>query len=179
VNRESSVFNIDKIFEDIRVVGDATMSDATKFYRMDYGYTLFNDDRSRIKLLAGIYSLDLEYVFEAEGDITEDGVTTPGSVLERASVFAPLPLIGLDFWFSFTPEWSMATTVGFVAGKYEDVSAVVVQAGFNAQYKFSRHIGGVIGLTSFAADVDIENSSEKQEISYAYDGLFVGMHFVF
>ncbi len=179
VNRESSVFSIDKTFEDIRVVGDATMSDATKFYRLEYGYTLFNDDRSRIKLLAGIYSLDLEYVFEAEGDITEDGVTTPGSVLERASVFAPLPLIGLDFWFSFTPEWSMATTVGFVAGKYGDVSAVVVQAGFNAQYKFSRHIGGVIGLTSFTADIDIENSSEKQEISYAYDGLFVGMHFVF
>ena len=179
VNRESSVFSIDKIFEDIGVVGDATMSDTTNFYRLDYGYTLFNDDRSKIKLLAGIYSLDLEYVFEAEGDITEDGVTNSGSVLKKASVFAPLPLIGLDFRFSFTPEWSMATTVGFIAGKYEDVSAVVVQAGINVQYKFSRHIGGVIGLTTFTADVDIEDSSEKQEISYAYDGLFVGVHFVF
>jgi hypothetical protein len=179
VNRESSIFNIDKTFEDIRVVGAATLSDTTNFFRLVYGYTLFNDDRSKIKLLAGIYSLDLEYVFKAEGEITEDGVTKSGSILEEANVFAPLPLIGLDFWFSFTPEWSMATTVGFVAGKYEDVSAVVVQAGINAQYKFSRHIGGVIGLTTFTADVDIEDSSEKQEISYAYSGLFVGMHFAF
>jgi hypothetical protein len=126
VNRESSVFSFDKTFEDIRVVGDATMTDTTNFYRLDYGYTLFNDDRSKIKLLAGIYSLDLKYVFEANGDITKGGVTTSGSILEEANVFAPLPLIGLDFWFSFTPEWSMATTVGFVAGKYEDLSAVVM-----------------------------------------------------
>jgi hypothetical protein len=179
VNRESSIFSFDKTFEDIRVVGDATMTDTTNFYSLEYGYTLFNDDRSRIKLLAGIYSLDLKYVFEADGDITVDGVTTSGSILEEANVFAPLPLIGLDFWFSFTPEWSMATTVGFVAGKYEDLSAVVMQAGINAQYKFSRHIGGVIGLTSFSADITIEDSDEKKDIDYAYDGLFMGIHFVF
>jgi len=179
INRESSVFSFDKTFEDIRVVGDATMSDTTNFYQLDYGYTLFNDDRSKIKLIAGIYTLDLKYVFKAEGDITIEGVTTSGSILEEANVLAPLPLIGLDFWFSFTPEWSMATRVGFVAGSHDDLSAVVVQAEINAQYKFSRHIGGVIGLTSFAADVVIEDNIEKQEISYAYDGLFVGMHFVF
>jgi len=179
INRESSLFSFDKTFEEIRIVGDATISDTTNFYRLDYGYTLFNDDRSKIKLLAGIYSLDLKYVFKAEGNITVDGVTTSGAILEEANVFAPLPLIGLDFWFSFTPEWSMATRVGFVAGKHEDLSAVVVQAGINAQYKFNRYIGGVIGLTSFAADIVIEDSIEKQDISYAYDGLFVGMHFVF
>ena len=179
VNRESSLFSFDKTFEDIRVVGDASISDTTKFYRLDYGYTLFNDERSQIKLLAGIYSLDLKYVFKAKGDITIGDVTTSGSVLEEANVFAPLPLVGLDFWFSFTPEWSMETNVGFVAGTYEDLSAVVLQAGINAQYKFNRHIGGVIGLTSFAADVVIEDNIERQDISYSYDGLFLGVHFVF
>jgi hypothetical protein len=179
VNRETSVFSFDKTFEDIRVVGDATLSDSTKFFQLDYGYTLFNDDRSKINFVAGISMLDLKYVFTADGDITVDGVTTPGSFIEEANVFAPLPLIGLDFWFSFTPKWSMATTVAFVAGKYEDVSAVVVKTGINARYRFSKRTGGVIGLTSFSADVEIEDSIKKQEISYAYDGLFAGLHFVF
>jgi hypothetical protein len=179
INRESSVLSFDKTFEDVRVVGDATMSDVTNFYRLDYGYTLFNDDRSKIKFLAGIYSLDLKYVFNAEGAITIDGVTQSGSIHEEVSVFAPLPLIGLDFWFSFTPEWSMATKVAFVAGSHEDLSAVVLQTGINAQYKFSRHVGGVLGLANFAADIVIEDDIEKQEISYAYGGLFIGMHFVF
>lgn len=70
VNRESSLFNIDETFEDIRVQGNAKITDATKFYRLNYGYTLFNDDRSKIKLNAGIYGLGLEYVFEAQGQIT-------------------------------------------------------------------------------------------------------------
>lgn len=179
INRESSILSFDKTFEDVRVVGDATMSDTTNFYRLDYGYTLFNDDRSKIKFIAGIYSLDLKYVFKAEGDITIDGVTISGEILEEANVFAPLPLIGLDFWFSFTPKWSMATKVGFVAGSYEDLSAVVLQTGINTQYKFTKHIGGVIGLVSFDADVVIEDNNEKQDIGYAYDGLFLGLHFVF
>ena len=104
INRESSIFGFDKTFEDVRVVGDATLSDTTNFYRLEYGYTLFNDDRSKIKFLAGIYGLDLKYVFKAEGNITVDGITTSGSILEEANIFAPLPLIGLDFWFSFTPN---------------------------------------------------------------------------
>lgn len=69
VNRESSIFNIDKTFEDVRVVGDATISDATDFYQLTYGYTLFNDERSSIKFVAGIYGLDLKYVFNAEGGV--------------------------------------------------------------------------------------------------------------
>ena len=179
IYRESSILSFDKTFEDVRIVGDATMSDTTNFYQLDYGYTLFNDDRSKIKLIAGIYSLDLKYTFKAEGNITIDGVTTSGEILEEANVFAPLPQIGLDFWFSYTPKWSMATKVGFVAGSYEDLSAVVFQAGINTQYKFTKHIGGVIGLVSFNADVVIEDNIEKKDISYAYDGLFMGLHFVF
>jgi len=179
IYRESSILSFDKTFEDVRVAGDATISDSTNFYQLDYGYTLFNDDRSKIKFIAGIYSLDLKYVFKAEGDITIDGVTISGEILEEANVFAPLPLIGLDFWFSFTPKWSMATKVGFVAGSYEDLSAVVLQTGINSQYKFTKHIGGIIGLVSFDADVVIEDDIEKQDISYAYDGLFLGLHFVF
>jgi len=105
VNRETSLFDIDETFEDVRIQGDAKLTDATNFYRFGYGYTLFNDSRSKIKLHAGIYGLDLKYVFEAEGQITQDGVTTSGSIKEEAKVFAPLPLIGLDMWFRFTPSW--------------------------------------------------------------------------
>ena len=179
VRRTSRILDIDKTFEDIEIIGDATITDTTSFYSLDYRYTLFRDDRSRIKLLAGIYGLDLKYVFEAEGEITIDSSSVSDSIIEETSIFAPLPLIGLDFWFSFTPKWSMATKVGFVAGSHEDLSAVVFQTGINAQYQFNKHVGGVLGLTSFAADVVIEDNLEKQDISYAYDGLFMGLHFVF
>ena len=179
VNRESSLLNIDETFEDVRVVGNAKITDATNFYRLNYGYTLFNDDRSKIKLAAGIYGLDLKYVFEAEGQITQDGVTTSGSIKEEAKVFAPLPLVGLDMWFSFTPRWGMNTRVVFVAGSYEDVSAGVLQTSVNVLYRFSDQVGLVFGLAYFDADVEIEDAVEKIDISYGYDGGFIGMHFIF
>ena len=179
VNRESSLFNIDETLEDVRIEGDAKITDATNFYRLSYGYTLFKDNRSNIKLHAGIYGLDLKYVFEAEGQITRDGVTTSGSINEEAKVFAPLPLIGLDLWYSFTPKWGLNTTVAFVAGSYEDVSASVLQTSLNAQYRFTDHIGLIFGLAYFDADVVIEDDIDKQEIAYGYDGGFIGMHLFF
>jgi len=179
VRRESRPIDFDKTFDEVRVIGDAVITDKTNFYSLDYGYSLFIDDRSRIKLLAGIYSIDLNYVFQAEGEIIIDGVSASDMITKDANIFAPLPLIGLDFWFAFTPEWGMATKVAFVAGSYDDLSAVVIQTGINAQYKINKHVGLVLGLANFDADIVIEDDTEKQNISYAYDGLFAGAHFVF
>mgnify|MGYP001822515743 FL=1 len=179
VNRESSNFNIDKTFEDVKVVGDATITDTTNFYQLTYGYTLFNDERSNIKFVAGIYGLDLSYVFDAEGELTEDGVTTSGTIHEEAKVFAPLPLIGLNFWYSFTPKWGLNTKVSFVTGSFEDVSAGVLQTSFNAQYRFTDHIGLMFGLAYFDAEVVIEDDIEKKDITYGYNGGYIGMHFMF
>lgn len=177
VNRESNIFNIDKTFEDVKVVGNASITDTTDFYQLDYGYNLFNDGHSKIDLLAGFYGLDLKYVFNASGDITIDGVTTTSSIEEETKVFAPLPLIGLDFLFRITDNWSFDTKLAFVSGSHNDLSANVFQTSINAQYRFNRYIGVVMGLAYFDADVVIEDNLEKQDISYGYDGAYIGMHF--
>jgi len=178
VNRESEVFNIDKTFEDVRVVGEASVSDTTNFYRLDYGYNLFNDNHSKIDLMAGIYGLDLKYVFKAEGEITIDGVTNSGSIEEESKIFAPLPLVGLNFLFHITDRWNFATKVAFIAGSHQDLSATVTQTSIQALYKINQHIGVVMGLAYFDADVVIEDDLEKQDISYGYDGAYIGMHFL-
>lgn len=41
------------------------------------------------------------------------------------------------------------------------------------------HVGLVSGLVYFDADVVIEDDIEKIDISYGYDGGFIGMHFMF
>lgn len=177
INRESEVFNIDKSFEDYRVAGSASITDTTNFYRLDYGYNLFRDFNSKIDLKAGIYALDLKYVYQADGDITIDGVTTSDTVVDDTSVFAPLPLIGLDFSFRITEDWSLANKLAFIAGSYDDLSAIVVHVSIDALYRFNQNVGVVMGLTYFDADIDIESSSKTRDISYGYDGAYIGMHF--
>lgn len=179
VNRESEIFNIDKTFEDIRVVGQASFTDTTNFYRLDYGYNLFKDTHSKIDFLAGVYGLDLKYVFKAEGSVTEDGVTTPGSIEDVSDVFAPLPLIGLNFGFRITDSWDFTNKVAFITGSYEDLSAAVIQVSIHALYRINQNFGVVMGLTYFDADIIIESSSKKRDISYGYDGAYIGMHLLF
>jgi len=179
VRRASRPVDFDKVFEDVRVVGDATITDSASFYSLEYGHTLFHDDRSKVRLLAGIYTIDLDYYFRAEGEITVDGVTRSDTLIKDARVVAPLPLVGLDFWFAFTPKWSMATKVAFVTGTYQDLSASVIQTGINARYKINDNLGIVLGLAGFSADVVIEDEAEKQTIGYAYNGMFAGAHFAF
>lgn len=178
INRESSLY-INDTFEDVKIVGNAKITDSTSFYELTYGYALFTDERSKIRFHAGIYGLDLKYVFEAEGEITEGGSTRTGSISDEAKVFAPLPLIGVDLWYSFTPEWGVNTRIAFVGGSYEDVSAFVLQSRIAAQYIITEHVGILFGLTYFDAEVTIEDEVDKTEVDYGYDGAYIGAHFIF
>lgn len=180
VKRDTTFFNQEINVEDIVILnGRASLSDDTKFYFAEYGYTLFEDNRSRVKGLLGISGLDLKYTFDASGEIIVDGEPSVGNYHKEASVFAPLPLFGLDLSFAFTPKWSVATKVSLVAGSYNEIKASALQARTDARYSFTRQVGGVIGLSYFNADVTIDKAAEVQEITYGYGGAYAGLHFMF
>ncbi len=180
VKRDTTFFNQEINIEDVVILnGRASLSDDTKFYFIDYGYTLFHDYRSNVKGLLGIAGLDLKYTFNASGEIIVDGVPTTGTYYKDASVFAPLPLFGIDLSFAFTPKWSVATKVALVSGSYEDIKASVFQASTDARYWFTKNVGGVIGISYFNADVTIDEQTERKEITYGYGGAYAGLHFAF
>lgn len=179
IRREVTFFNDDLQVGDATISGKATLQDKTRFYNINYSYTFFEDDRSHVFGVFGIYGLDLHYTFKADGEITIGDNTELGVYEEEAQVLAPLPLFGLKFWFAFTPKWSISAKFSFVGGAYEDVSAGVFSSLFNARYQFSKRFGALVGVTYFDADVTIENSLEKTEVSYGYDGTFVGLHVLF
>ncbi|KPJ91146.1 MAG: hypothetical protein AMJ55_12345 [Gammaproteobacteria bacterium SG8_15] len=180
VKRDTTFFNQEINIEDVVILnGRASLSDDTKFYFIDYGYTLFHDYRSNVKGLLGIAGLDLKYTFNASGEIIVDGVPTTGSYYKGASVFAPLPLFGIDLSFAFTSKWSVATKVALVSGSYEDIKASAFQARTDARYWFTKNVGGVIGISYFNADVTIDEQTERTEITYGYGGAYAGLHFAF
>ena len=180
INRHTSLLGIDENFEDILIVkANIELSDNTRFYNLTYGYSLFHDDRSDITFVAGINGMDLKLVVDASGEITVDGSTKSSADLLEANVFAPLPLLGLNFAFSFTPEWSLSTKISLVGGSFGEVSASVLQTSINSRYQFTKHTGLLLGMTYFNADVKIDDETELTEIAYGYTGAFIGMHFAF
>ena len=183
VNRSSSLLNIDRDFAEgsINVKGDITLSDNTRFYNLTYGYNLFHDNRSHVTLVAGINGIDLKFAVNATGQITVGGQTKSSEKLAEANVFAPLPLIGLNFGFNFSPRWSMATKIALVAGTYQEISAQAVQTTISSRYNLTEHVGILLGMTYFSTSVDIDEASppERTEVSYGYTGASAGMHFAF
>lgn len=179
VKRESTLLDFDETVGDITITGQATLRDNTKFYNLYYGYSMYEDDRSRVQGLIGINVLDLKYILEAEGSITDTNGSFTTSYEDEAGVVAPLPLLGLQFWYAFTPKWGIDTKVSFVAGQYQDTKAWVVNTAINARYQFNDNVGGLLGLAYFDAEVTIEDSDERKDINYGYEGLFLGLHIVF
>ena len=179
VRRESSLINFDKTLNDVTIDGQVMFSDVTRFYNISYANTFYEDDRSRIIGKFGINALDIRYVLDASGTITYEDGTITGSLHEETGVFAPLPLFGLDFWYSFTPKWGIATQVTLVGGSYEDVRAFVYTTEVNTRYRISDVFGAVFGIAYFTANVVIEDSLERTDVKYGYNGAYLGLHAVF
>lgn len=180
VNRQKTVQDFNGNYEDILIVsGDITLTDKTTFYNLSYGYTVFQDDRSYVTLVTGINGMDLKLIVEASGEITISGSTQSEVLLTDVNVFAPLPLIGMRFGFSFTPKWRFETVISIVDGSYKDVTASLRQTSINTRYKLTKHIGLILGITYFDVDVEVKNGGEKTEVFYGYDGGFVGVHFLY
>ena len=180
VNRVSNLINVDKNFDDIITVkGKLDISDKTRFYYLSYGYKLFRDDRSHVTLVAGLNGMDFRYVIDASGQVIVGGNIAEGQRLLDANVFAPLPLLGLNLGFSFTPKWSVSVKNSLIGGSYNDISARVLQSSMNVLYKVNNHVGILMGLTYFKAAVTIDDETKVTDVSYDYDGAFIGMHFGF
>ena len=179
VNRESSVINIDETAGDIRITGNAYFIDETSYLNLFYSYTLFEDNRSRVLGAVGINWLDIRYRVDAEGTITLPDTSTVGNYNEEEDITAPLPLFGFEFWHAFTPKWGLNTKVAFIAGNFDDITAWVVNSSINTRYNFNKTFGVVFGITYFDADIKIEEERERTDISYGFDGLFLGLHAVF
>ncbi len=176
IDRQTTLFAINENLGKLNVAGDVTLSDRTRFYSLLYNFTAFQDERSSVFVSFGLYGLDLKYQLAATGNISYDGnPIRSGEYSADVKQFAPLPLVGIDAWFSFTPKWSLGTRVAFIAGKFEDISATVLDTSIRARYSFNRHIAALWGINYFDGAIDIDVDDLKTEIDYGFDGFFLGI----
>lgn len=179
VRRESELFDFDGTLGDVTITGRARFLDQTRFFSLYYANIWYEDDRSRVQGHLGLNTLDIRYLFDAEGTIRLPDGATQSRIEEEASVTAPLPLFGLSFWFAFTPQWSISSDISLITGEYQGVSATVIATDLNARYRFSPHFGGVVGISYFDADVVIDDAESQTDVIYGFDGIYLGIHALF
>lgn len=182
ISRDSTFSALDENLGDLNVTGDVTLSDKSSFYYLSYNYTAYEDDRAFIFASFGLYGLDLKYTLTAEGAISFQGMPVASGTFEREeSVFAPLPLLGIDAWFAITPKWAIGAKVAMIGGDVNDVSAFVVESKIRTRFVFSKHVAAIFGVNYFDGDITIDKDDEDREteITYGFDGFFAGLDFRF
>ena len=180
INRDSTLLDVSENFNDIITIdADITIEDNTRFYYLGYGYNFFRNEQSDISFVVGLNALDLRLQVEAQGEITVLGQTRSEYELAKADVLAPLPLFGFNFGVDFTPKWSLATKILVVGGSYKDVKAFANQVSIISKYRFSKHTGFLLGWNYFDTDVEVDDDDNFTEVSYGYNGLFLGLNLGF
>lgn len=172
---ETKDFHLNDLTITAGVDAKVTLTDKSSFSYLSYNLTLFDDNRSFLFASFGLYGLDLKYVLDARGEITLQGIPVAGdSYNNETSVFAPLPMFGIDAWYFFTPKWALGTKISLVGGSYQDVTALVLDTTVRAKYQFTKHIGFLFGITYFNSDTTIDKPELKTEVNYGYDGIALG-----
>lgn len=78
VKRDGTLIDEQVNLGDLTFSGRANVSDRSEFSFPSYNYTFFQDDRAFVFGSFGLYGLDLKYTFEAEGELSFQGVPVAG-----------------------------------------------------------------------------------------------------
>lgn len=180
VNREGTALAVNGDYGGLNVNGTVMFSDRTSFSYLNYRYALFDDQQTIIQALFGVYLLDLKFEINARGQVSLDGVpVTSGEYSETIEQFAPLPLIGLDYWSRVSDKWFLGAKVSFVYGTYDDITALAADAAIRARYRMTDRVSLITGVNFLSADVEIKRTDRKRDISYGFEGLYLGLDFNF
>ena len=180
VRRSGTALAVDQDYGGLTVNGTASFDDDSSLGYVNYSYTLFDDKRTIIRALLGVYLLDLAFTLDAVGEISLDGdPIQSGEYNETISQFAPLPLFGLDYWTRITNKWYLGGKVAFITGSYDDVSALAIEAALRARWRMTDRTSLITGVNFMSADVDIKRTDTIREISYGFEGVYLGLDFSF
>ena len=180
LNREGTALAIDRDFGRLNVNGSVVFSDRTNISYLTWRYRLFDDGRVSIHSLVGVYLLDFRYDISARGIISlDDEPVEGGEFNDTIDLVAPMPLVGLDYWSRVTDRWYLGGKIAFIAGSYKDTDALVIDAALRARYQVTERLATVMGANFLSADVEISKTETIRDISYGFEGLYLGLDFNF
>jgi hypothetical protein len=180
IDREGSDLAIDKQLGSLSINGILTAHDQSSFYQLNYYYAFQSNENLLLRGMIGLYTLDLKFRFDATGEIrVDDTPVASGTYSKKVEQWAPLPMLGLEFWARTGKRWALGSRITLVGGEVNDINGFVVEANLNARYKLAKHLGLIFGVNYFNGDLDIKDTEQDQTIKYGYDGVYLGLDFNF
>jgi hypothetical protein len=139
------IFDDDVYFRGERVDSELNLS----MFGLTYGYRFIGSERAELAATFGIQVAEVE----------ANAVVRSRMVRDPESGVAPLPLLGLEGRFNFTPRWSVEARVQYLSANADEVDGSIFDTRAAIAWRTNPHLVFGLGYRSFAIDVDSENES--------------------
>jgi hypothetical protein len=139
------------IFEDdIYFRGETVNSELNiTMFGLTYGYRFIASETAELTASFGLQVVEVE----------ANAVVRNRIVRDPESGVAPLPLIGLEGRYDFTPEWGFEARVQYLTANVEDVDGSIMDARAAVTWRTNPHLVFGLGYRSLSFDIDSQNES--------------------
>jgi len=144
----------------------------TDIYRLTYGYTLYNSERSNIAFIVGLHITNLKFNLRAVGGI---GTT----VQTAADAVAPLPAFGFSGSYKMNNEWYVSGWLQGFALEYDNYDGKMLNATLYVTYKPFKHVSFNAGAAVFDMNLTATDEDARGEFDYKYVGPVVSVSTAF
>jgi hypothetical protein len=134
-------------------------------FGLTYGYRVLVRPRGELTGTIGIQIADVE----------ANAVVRSRVVRESESGVAPLPLVGLEGRFDFTPRWSVEARAQYLTVDVSQVNGSILDARLALTWRVNPYLAMGLGYRSFQIDVDSRDEDTPGFVDLSVDGplLFV------
>lgn len=139
------------------------------FVPVTYAYTMTKSERSELAITGGLHWNSIK--LKVQGSASTGGQDLDAEVVSK--VDAPMPLVGLDYAYGFTPQWTgnvRAEVFWFDFSGSIDVGGTIVNLRLGTDYWFTRNFGLGAAVNYFEFDVDVDSGTWDGTLNYGYFG---------
>ena len=139
------------IFEDnVYFRGETVDSELNiTMFGLTYGYRFIANERAELTASFGLQVVEVE----------ANAVVRNRVVRDPESGVAPLPLIGLEGRYDFTPQWGFEARVQYLTANVEDVDGSIMDFRAAVTWRTNPHLVFGLGYRSLSFDIDSQNES--------------------
>jgi hypothetical protein len=134
-------------------------------FGLTYGYRFLVHQRAEISATFGV----------EVADVQANAVVRSRVVRESESGVAPLPLVGIEGRFDFTPRWAVEARAQYLKVDVSQVDGSILDARLALTWRLNPYLALGLGYRTFQIDVDSQDEDTPGFVDLSVDGplLFV------
>jgi hypothetical protein len=132
----------------------------TQTYKLAYGYSFLEEESYALAASAGFHVMSLS-----------TGLDVNGAGVSKASVTAPLPVVGLHGGYRFADNWRLGAAAEVFGIKIDTFSGTLIDTVVKLEYEVASYAALGLGYNYFDMNLTLAGDKFTGKANFGYTGL--------